>query len=134
VLEWLSMSAGDPLVKLAIAPVMYGIIDAGVNALATPILDAISSFASGGSVDSPTLALVGDASKLGSDNKEWIFRNDQLKQTMGMVANASSAVLEKRLAKLEQTLANQTIETRLSGNDILISLKRSQSSMDRRKI
>ncbi len=41
------------------------------------IFNDLLSFSTGGRIDKPTLALVGNASRLGDENKEWIFRDEQ---------------------------------------------------------
>jgi len=74
-----TLSVSGPYAWLA-TPIIYGAIYAALSALVDPILNSITSFSTGGRIDEPTLALIGDASssRAGS-NTEWIFRDDQLK-------------------------------------------------------
>lgn len=61
-------------VTLALRP----FITSSINALIQPLLNQITRFGTGGRVDSPTLAVVGDAASFGGRNTEWIFRDEQL--------------------------------------------------------
>ena len=133
-IDWFSVAPGDPIMKLAISPVIYQTISSALNAIATPILSSILSFSTGGEIDGPTLAIVGDASKLGSDNKEWIFRNDQLKQVINMATNNSNNELIQEIKLLREILTSQEIQTKLSGQDIYLSLKRTEYNLKSRKI
>jgi TP901 family phage tail tape measure protein len=65
---------------LIAVPAIKGLVNSAVSALIDPIIGSLSSFATGGRVDSPTLAIIGDASKArpGADT-EWILRDDQIK-------------------------------------------------------
>lgn len=57
---------------LLVLPVIKGVIQAAMNALLAPIVNMVTSFADGGRVDYPTLAVVGDASKRTRTDTEWI--------------------------------------------------------------
>jgi prefoldin subunit 5 len=52
------------------------------------VLSGLLSFSTGGRVDSPTMAIIGDASKsrAGADT-EWVFRDDQINALLYRVAN-----------------------------------------------
>jgi TP901 family phage tail tape measure protein len=129
ILEWflkaIAFSPADPLTKLLIAPVLYGLISASVKAIAMPLLKPLS-FSSGGVIDSNSLIQVGDASILGGENKEWIFRNDQLKTLVASIVQASNYSLSSKLDNLTNILATQNLETRIKGEDIYLSMKRTQ--------
>jgi hypothetical protein len=84
-------------------------------------------------VDDPTIALIGDASRLGSQNREWITSDDQLKQIVAMGANGANVELVREMRELKSLLSGQTLETTLAGEDILISMKRTQYNRDMRR-
>ncbi len=68
------------LAGLLVVPMIKGLVSAGINSIMNPILSSLLSFSTGGRVDEPTLAWVGDASnsRPGADT-EWILRDDQLR-------------------------------------------------------
>lgn len=105
-------------------PVITATINAAVKAITDPIIKSILSFSSGGRVDNPTLAVVGDASRLGGRNREWIFNDSQLVATVQMAGASSNAMLLAKLDRLEKLLASQELKTTLRGSDIDIALKR----------
>ena len=118
--------------NVASIPVISATIKAAVNAIADPLLSAVTSFSTGGRVDSPTLAVVGDASNLGSSNREWIFRDEQLSDTIRMANSLSAQNNETRLARIEKLLANQELKTTLKGTDIVISQSRTKNKISNR--
>jgi hypothetical protein len=136
VLDWLGYDPKSPslpfLVKVALIPVMTGIISGAVNAIASPILNGLLSFSSGGRIDSPTMALIGDASRLGGSNREWVTRDKQLQQIVGMGANMANAELLNEMRALRQMLGSQKLETVLKGTDIYISQKRTGYDINQR--
>ncbi len=71
-----SLGALAPAAKAALGGLVYGLL----SAILDPVLSSILSFSTGGRVDSPTMAIVGDASNTrpGADT-EWILRDDQIK-------------------------------------------------------
>jgi len=89
ILGQLNITAGATgLASILLIPAIKGLANAGVNALLSPILSGLLSFSTGGRVDQPTLAWVGDASnsRPGADT-EWIFRDDQIKYIMRKVVS-----------------------------------------------
>ena len=132
VFKWLTIDptskALPTFTKLALIPVMQGVISAAVKGLTDPIFNSMLSFSTGGRIDSPTMAIIGDGAKLGSDNREWIFRDDQLIKTIQMASVNSNSTLLDEVRRLNGMLAGQTLEATLSGNDILISLRRTEYS------
>ncbi|HOV92255.1 MAG TPA: hypothetical protein PLC04_04145 [Candidatus Kapabacteria bacterium] len=124
-LDLISLSSADPFSKLVLAPVLYALVSGVVHKIADPLLKPLS-FASGGLVEQPTLFIAGDGNKLGGDNKEWILRNEQLKQVVLGAVNASNSALEQRLQSIERLLSSLNISTTLKGSDINIALKRTQ--------
>lgn len=67
------------ITALFLIPAFQGVINAALDAILNPILANVASFSTGGRVDEPTVAIVGDASKSkpGTDT-EWILRDDHL--------------------------------------------------------
>ena len=118
--------------NVASIPIITATIKGAVNAIADPLLSAVTSFSTGGRVDSPTLAVVGDASNLGSSNREWIFRDEQLSDTIRMANSLSAQNNETRLARIEKLLANQELKTTLKGTDIVISQSRTKNRINGR--
>ena len=128
-LQWDVTSKMLPLpVRLLGIPIATATITGAMNAIANPIISTLTSFSTGGMVDRPTLAMIGDATKTGATNKEWIFTNHQLKQVVAMGAGNSSIILEKRLASIENLLANQTLEVHNHGADILYSVRSAEGA------
>ena len=82
-------------------PIITGVIYTAVKAITDPIISAILSFSTGGRVDQPTMALIGDASRLGSRNREWIFNDSQLQATVQMASVGSNAMLIAKLDRVE---------------------------------
>lgn len=89
-----ALGAFAPIAKAA----LMGLVSAGLNAVLNPLLTNILSFYTGGRVDSPTLAVIGDASigRAGS-NTEWVMYDDQIKFLMGLVINANNKALKEAL-------------------------------------
>jgi len=96
-------------------PVITGVVNAAVKAITDPIISSILSFSSGGRVDQPTMAIIGDGSRLGSRNREWIFNDSQLKATVQMASTGSNAALIAKLDRVEKLLASQELTTTLKG-------------------
>lgn len=132
VLDWLATSPIPATAKLLLAPAINATISAGINALAKPIISKLTSFSTGGVVDKPTLAVIGDATRTGQVNKEWIFSNEQLKKIMAMSSMSSNSRLEKRLESIERLLANQKLEVHNHGDSILYAVRRTEQANSRR--
>ena len=89
VLGQLGIQAGATgLVGLLAVPAITALVNAAIGKLLDPILNGLLSFSTGGRVDSPTMAIIGDASKsrAGADT-EWVFRDDQINVLLYRVAN-----------------------------------------------
>lgn len=50
-------------------PVIRTVVNAAVKAITDPVISAILSFSTGGRIDQPTMAIIGDASRLGGRNR-----------------------------------------------------------------
>ncbi len=107
-------------------PVISTVVNAAVKAITDPVISAILSFSTGGRIDQPTMAIIGDASRLGGRNREWIFNDSQLKATVQMASVGSNAMLIAKLDRVEKLLASQELKTTLRGSDIDIALRRTK--------
>lgn len=105
-------------------PVITAAINAAVKAITDPIISSILSFSTGGRIDQPTMAIIGDGSRLGGRNREWIFTDSQLIATVQMAGVNSNSMLIAKLDRLEKLLASQELTTTLKGRDIDIALRR----------
>jgi phage-related minor tail protein len=138
----LEIILSSPMIKSAIAatgflaPVttaaIYGTVYAGVNALASPIIDGLTSFATGGRIDQPTLAVIGDAARLGGNNREWVTNDKQLQTIVQMSASASAMPLIDEIRAMRYAFESGIIVGELSGNDLLLSVKAAEQSYNRR--
>jgi TP901 family phage tail tape measure protein len=73
------MLTGGGLGALVAAAVIRGLVSGAINKILEPILAQLTSFSTGGRVDSPTIAVVGDASRSRpGSNTEWILRDDHM--------------------------------------------------------
>lgn len=104
VLDQLMLTPGGLLAVVA-APAIRAIIGAAVNAILSPIIQGLLSFSTGGRVDRPTLAVIGDGSRsrAGADT-EWIFRDDHIwlivSQALAMQQKTMADVVGKELRKV----------------------------------
>lgn len=96
-----------------------------VGAILNPVLSGLLSFPTGGRFDSPTI-LVGDGSRLGGNDREWIFRDDQLHTIMRAVAANSSAGMNEELREIRALLAAWPTEFRADGRDMRLVTDRAQ--------
>lgn len=105
VLDQLALTPGGLLALLA-TPVISAAVNVGVGKIIRPVLDSLTSFASGGRVDSPTLAVVGDAARLGNDNREWILRDEHIGFIVQKTSSAMTAPLVSKLDNIERAIRN----------------------------
>ena len=120
------MTALPFLANVTAVPVITGVVYTAVKAITDPIISAILSFSTGGRVDQPTMAVIGDASRLGGRNREWIFNDSQLQATVQMASVGSNAMLIAKLDRVEKLIASQELKTTLRGSDIDIALRRTE--------
>ena len=113
-------------------PVITTAINAVVKAITDPIISTILSFSTGGRIDQPTMAIIGDGSRLGGRNREWIFNDSQLIATVQMAGANSNSMLLAKLDRVEKLLASQELKTTLRGNDIDIALRRTAINLSHR--
>ena len=79
------------------------------------------------------MAIIGDASRLGGRNREWIFNDSQLKATDKKAGVGSNTMLIAKLDRVEKLLASQELKTTLRGSDIDIALRRPNYQNSSRK-
>ncbi len=117
---WLKTAIGlNPLFGVGITAGVTGLLTGIVSSLLDPLLSSLTSFASGGRVDTPTLALVGDARRLGgSSDREWILRDEQLWQVVASATAAQTQALMNKLDEVKAAFMGGRILGTLRGNDI----------------
>lgn len=141
----LEIVLNSPIIKTAIAatgflaPIttaaFYGAVYGGVNALAGPVIDGLTSFATGGRIDSPTIAVLGDASRLGSGrNTEWVANDDQLAEIVRMSASFVAQPLISEIRALRADLASGVLTTTLRGSDLYVTVKTHEQGVLRRRV
>ena len=79
------------------------------------------------------MAIIGDGSRLGGRNREWIFNDSQLIATVQMAVANSNSMLIAKLDRVEKLLASQELKTTLRGSDIDIALRRTVHTQNYRK-
>lgn len=115
-------------------PVITATITAGVKAVTDPLLKSLLSFATGGRVDEPTIAVVGDAARLGGNNREWIFRDDQLIAVVQMATVGQTRILTEKLDRIEKAIQTQQLTATLRGEDLSIAVRRAEFARTQRTI
>lgn len=109
------------------------LIRAGVHAIIGPILSGITSFGTGGRVDQPTLALVGDAGRFTGSDTEWILRDKEIKAIVSSVTSAVADSLHQDLLNLRKDVQVLHRERTIAkGQDIVISYDRSKAAKGER--
>lgn len=115
-------------------PAITATITAAVKAITDPLLKSLLSFATGGRVDEPTIAVVGDAARLGGNNREWIFRDDQLIAVVQMATVGQTRILTEKLDRIEKAIQTQQLTATLRGEDLSIAVRRAEFARAQRTI
>ena len=115
-------------------PAITATITAAVKAITDPLLKSLLSFATGGRVDEPTIAVVGDAARLGGNNREWIFRDDQLIAVVQMATVGQTRILAEKLDRIEKAIQTQQLTATLRGEDLSIAVRRAEFARAQRTI
>ena len=97
-----------------------------ISPLITSITSKLLSFSTGGRIDSPTLALIGDGNRLGGDNKEWVFRDDQLRSLVEEVVDTQNNKISNSFKSLQNSISNINLTSTIKGSDIILSVKRTE--------
>lgn len=112
------------------------LINALFSSFLSPVLNRLLSFPTGGRVDAPTFALVGDGARLGGVNREWIFRDDQLRDLVSAITSTNSL----RPGDVRDAVADamsdvmSRVTWRLSGEDIVGAFVRTNRATSRRSL
>lgn len=100
---------------LIAAPLITALVNAAISKILDPILSSLTSFSTGGRIDEPTLAIVGDAKKAGrGSNMEWIFRDDQLGVVMSIVLAKYTSQLKSAMIPLADEITRSLENRQLS--------------------
>lgn len=118
------------IASFAAKPIIEGL----VNALLSPVFNSLLSFSTGGRVDRPTLALVGDASRLGGGNREWIFRDEQLRRIVAESSAATSGGMMSELRGIRNEIAGFAGRIHVVERDIGEASARHAARVNRRTI
>jgi hypothetical protein len=117
--------------NIAAIPVVTGLVNAGVSAIADPIINELLSFSTGGRLpvgvyDKPTGIIVGDAAKLGGANTETVLRDEHIIGLVKMASGGGNAAMVSEISAMRRDIANLKIEFQLKGQDINGSLSRTK--------
>jgi TP901 family phage tail tape measure protein len=113
--------------NIAAIPLIKATITAAVNKIAGPILNSLTSFSTGGKIESPTVAMIGDASKSGSPrNTEWVMRDSDMMAYAMMAASISTGSVINELRRIGSTLDNQNLSVDFDMDRLRIMLRRSE--------
>lgn len=103
-----------------------------INSFVGPVVSGLLSFPTGGRFDSPTIAMIGDGSKLGGNDREWLFRDEHLRLLMNAVAGSSSAGVVARLESIEDLLSEWPTQLTAQGRDLKLVHGREGHAQQRR--
>jgi hypothetical protein len=118
--------------SLLLVPVITAAVNTGIQALLQPVLNSLTSFASGGRIDEPTLALVGDGARLGESNREWIFRDTQLQTVVQQAATQGNTDVVAKLDEVIGALGAFSGRIHVRERDIHAGYNREDNRMNRR--
>lgn len=105
-----------------------------VMAMLRPVMSSLLSFSTGGRVDEPTIAMIGDASRLGGVDTEWVMRDQQLMQYAAMAAASASQPVAQKMDQLIAAVQGLYHERLfLRGADVWRSTKIQQTEVMRRR-
>lgn len=102
------------------------LISLGVRQVIDPILSGLGSFATGGVFTQPTLAMVGDASRLGGSNIEYLLRNDQLRAVISEALSQRESTLVAEIRRLRHEIAARETRFVAKGSDLQAVVERSR--------
>lgn len=78
--------------------------------------------------------MVGDGSKLGMPNREWLLNDPQLMATVRMATDMGSKDTIKELRALRQDFQSLRLESSIEINSLRIALKKSENIAKLREI
>lgn len=102
------------------------LVTAAVNKILDPVIGGLLSFPTGARFDAPTLALIGDGKRLGGDNREWLFRDDQLRMVLRDAVLGSAAAFSTELRGLRDDVRALQFRLVVSGRDLTSAVNRTQ--------
>lgn len=108
------------------------LVSAGVRQLLNPILSSILSFPTGGVFESPTLAVVGDGSRLGGSNIEYLLRHDQMKALINEVTNVRDNQVVRAIHTLGSIIQSAFGGFVIRGEDIYAASNRTSARVNKR--
>lgn len=114
----------------ALRPLVTGL----VNAALAPIIEGLLSFSTGGRIDGPTLLVAGDASRLGGRDREWIFRDDQLRLLVASAIASQQSGLVEEVRRLTAIVASWPTELVARGDQLRLVEGRARAAQQRRMI
>lgn len=116
--------AALPAIKLAIG--------GAVSALLNPVLSSLTSFASGGRVDSPTMAVIGDAATA-NRNTEWVMRDSDIQEIVALtVAQMESGADRRHREQMAMLARIEERQVYLRGEDMVLATGRAKARSRRR--
>lgn len=133
---WLKSAIGfNPLLGAAITGGVTGVLTGLVSKILDPVISSITSFASGGRIDSPTFAMIGDAKRLGgSSDREWIFRDDQLWKLIASATAAQMRILTEKFDELIGVIAGQRIVGEVVNGKLYLVMQQEQIARAKRQV
>lgn len=123
----------NPFLGAGITATATGVLTGLVNAVLNPVIGSLLSFASGGRVDQPTLALVGDASRLGGRDREWWLRDEQLWGIVSSATAVHTAAIREGLDRIEAAILGERIVGRLAGSVMYLLTQNGRQEIQRRQ-
>lgn len=123
----------NPFLGAGITATATGVLTGLVNAVLNPVIGSLLSFASGGRVDQPTLALVGDASRLGGRDREWWMRDEQLWGIISSATAAQTAVLREGMDGIVAAIRDERIIGQLAGSVLYLLTQSGRQEIQRRQ-
>lgn len=119
--------------NLAALPILQQTISSAVKSFTTPVLTGLLSFAEGGDItglyNSPTAIQIGDATKSGNpSNREWVANDRNIREIVEMTIALQTRNMMIGFELVENAINNLSLTTRISGEDIEVSLRRRQTA------
>jgi len=132
---WLKTAIGlNPFLGAAITGTVTGLLSGLVGKVLDPVISSLTSFASGGRIDSPMLALVGDGTRLGgSSDREWIFRDDQLWKVIASAQAASTRIIQESLNRVETAILGLGIIGEIGNGVIYLAATQEKTKRQQRQ-
>lgn len=123
VLDWLNVdptAAAIPFwIKVGVIPLVTAAASGLVHSLIGPVLSSLTSFSTGGRVDEPTLAVVGDAGRAGmASDTEWILRQGEIQTIVHGAIHPLAQVFVREIATLRDEIRAVNARFYLEGTAI----------------